>query len=67
MALKETLNNIAEIIYILCGLVSVATAIRGLKNEKAKIGTFLFWFILGIIFIFGKIIHIKLLVDYLLF
>ena len=54
MALKETLSNIAEIIYILCGLVSVATAIRGLKNEKAKIGTFLFWFILGITFIFWK-------------
>ena len=59
MALKETLGNIAEIIYILCGLVSVATAIRGLKNEKAKIGTFLFWFILGITFIFGKIIPYK--------
>ena len=59
MALKETLSNIAEIIYILCGLVSVATAIRGLKNEKAKIGTFLFWFILGITFIFGKIIPYK--------
>jgi len=36
MALKETLSNIAEIIYILCGLVSISTGIRGLKNEKAQ-------------------------------
>lgn len=43
-----------EIFYALCGLVSVDTAFRALKNEKAKIGTFLFWFLLGVIFIFGK-------------
>ena len=47
------------LIYILCGLVSISTGIRGLKNEKAKIGTFLFWTILGIIFIFGEAIPYK--------
>ena len=51
MDLKSFFNILSEIIYILCGLVSISTAFRGLKNEKAKIGTFLFWFILGVIFI----------------
>lgn len=45
-----------EIFYALCGLVSMDTAIRALKNEKAKLGTALFWAILGIIFIFGNVI-----------
>lgn len=56
MDLKAFFTTLSEIIYILCGLVSISVAIRGLKNEKAKIGTFLFWFILGIIFILGKTI-----------
>lgn len=59
MDIKLLLNNIAEIIYALCGLISISTAIRGLKNEKAKIGTFLFWLILGVIFIAGKFILYK--------
>lgn len=59
MDIKLLLNNIAEIIYALCGLISISTAIRGLKNEKAKIGTFLFWLILGVIFIAGKLIPYK--------
>lgn len=51
------MTNIApEIIFTLCGLVSLDAAWRGLKNEKAKYGTALFWSILGIIFIFGKMI-----------
>lgn len=45
-----------EIIYILCGIVCVITGIRGLKNKKAPIGTFLFWTILGILFGLGKFI-----------
>ena len=56
MDLKAFFTTLSEIIYILCGLVSISVAIRGLKNEKAKIGTFLFWFILGVIFILGKTI-----------
>lgn len=48
------INTAPEIIYTLCGLVSLDTAYRGLKNDKAKYGTALFWTLLGIIFIFGK-------------
>lgn len=50
------LNNtiaIDEIIYALCGAVSISTAIRGLKNKNAPIGTFAFWMILGLMFMFG--------------
>lgn len=51
------MTNIApEIIYTLCGLVALDAAWRGLKNEKGKYGTFVFWALLGIIFIFGKFI-----------
>ena len=59
MEIKALLKLLTQIIYILCGLVSISTGIRGLKNEKAKIGTFLFWTILGIIFIFGEVIPYK--------
>lgn len=45
-----------EFFYVLCGLVSFDTAIRATKNEEARIGTSLFWCLLGIIFMFGKII-----------
>lgn len=59
MDIKVFLNNISEFMYVICGLICFATAIKGLKNEKAKIGTFSFWMILGIIFIFGKQIPYK--------
>ena len=59
MEIKALLKLLTQIIYILCGLVSISTGIRGLKNEKAKIGTLLFWAILGIIFIFGEAIPYK--------
>ncbi len=59
MEIKALLKLLTQIIYILCGLVSISTGIRGLKNEKAKIGTFLFWTILGVIFIFGEAIPYK--------
>lgn len=45
-----------EIVYFFCGLVSVDCAFRALKNEESKIPTFIFWFLLGIIFMFGKYI-----------
>ena len=44
---------IDEFIYILCGLVLVLTGVRALKNEKNRIGTFLFWVLVGFIFAFG--------------
>ena len=59
MEIKALLKLLTQIIYILCGLVSISTGIRGLKNEKAKIGTFSFWTILGVIFIFGEAIPYK--------
>ena len=59
MEIRALLKLLTQIIYILCGLVSISTGIRGLKNEKAKIGTFLFWTILGVIFIFGEAIPYK--------
>lgn len=58
--MNEFLNIATEIVFVLCGLVSVATAFRGLKNEQARIGTFLFWLILGLIFILGKILPSEL-------
>ncbi len=42
-----------EIIYILCGLVAIFAAVRGLKNTEKRIGTFLFWAIVGTLFILG--------------
>lgn len=45
-----------EVIYILCGIVCIMTGIRGLKNKKAPIGTFVFWTLLGILFGAGKFI-----------
>lgn len=55
------MTNIApEIIYALCGIISLDTALRALKNEKARIGTMLFWAILGIIFILGNVIPFEI-------
>lgn len=45
-----------EFFYALCGLVSFDAALKATKNKEARIGTSLFWCILGIIFMFGKII-----------
>lgn len=44
---------IDEFVYILCGLISILTSFRALKNKEARIGTFLFWFLVGIIFSCG--------------
>lgn len=45
-----------ELFYALCGLVSFDAAYRATKNDEARLGTSLFWFLLGVIFMFGKII-----------
>lgn len=47
---------LSELMYVLCGIVCILTGFRGLKNEKNKITTFLFWNILAITFNFGKYI-----------
>ncbi len=56
MDLKTLLNWGGEIVFCLCGLVSFNAAGRGLQNEKCRIGTFVFWTILGLIFILGPYI-----------
>lgn len=45
-----------EFFYALCGLVSFDAAYRATKNVEARLGTSLFWFLLGVIFMFGKVI-----------
>lgn len=45
-----------EFFYALCGLVCFDAAIRASRNTEGRIGTALFWTILGVIFAFGKII-----------
>ncbi|MGX6969528.1 DUF979 domain-containing protein [Vagococcus bubulae] len=48
---------ILEFFYILIGLLSMMTAVRCFKDEtnSARIGTGLFWLILGVIFAAGKL------------
>ena len=49
-------NTAPEIIYTLCGLVSIYTALTAITKDKKAIGTAIFWSLLGITFIFGKVI-----------
>ena len=51
---------IDEIIYILCGLICIMTGITGLRNKKSRMGTFIFWTLLGILFCTGKLLVDKL-------
>lgn len=45
-----------EFFYILCGIVCFDCAYRARLNKQARVGTILFWGILGTIFAFGKLI-----------
>lgn len=56
----------SEFIFILCGFVSFNAAWRAMSNEKGKIGTVIFWTLLGIIFIFGKLIPYEITGYFLL-
>ena len=58
MDVKALSAFLLESFYVLTGLLMAITALFVLKDDKHKtrIGTALFWFILGIIFIFGKYI-----------
>ena len=48
-------NLLPEIFYMLCGLVCLDAGWRAYrKNESARIGTAVFWVLVGIIFIGGK-------------
>ncbi|WP_067140513.1 5-oxoproline transporter, DUF979 family subunit [Oceanivirga salmonicida] len=51
--MKELFFYITEIIYSLCGLVAVSASIRGLQNKEKRIGTFMFWLVVGLLFILG--------------
>ena len=55
------LDYAAEFIFILCGFISFNAAYRALENEHAKVGTTLFWSILGVIFMFGKVLPLSLI------
>ena len=51
-------NILLEIFYIIIGIMMLNAAVLTLrdKNHKAKIGTAIFWALLGIIFVFGPYI-----------
>lgn len=51
-------QKILEIIYVIIGLISMYTGIKNLKDDEnpEKFGTFLFWFIQGIVIAFGRFI-----------
>ena len=58
MDIKQISNFLLEFFYMLSGVIMLVTAFYTLKDSKhtAKIGTAMFWGILGIIFIAGKIL-----------
>ena len=58
MDIKQLSNTLLEVFYIMIGLYMAITMIFTLKdkNHKTKYGTALFWGIVSVIFIFGKII-----------
>ena len=58
MDFKAISNILLEIFYIIIGIMMLNTAILTLrdKNHKAKIGTAIFWTLLGVIFVFGPYI-----------
>lgn len=51
-------NMLLEIFYIIIGIMMLNTAVLTLrdKNHKAKIGTAIFWTLLGVVFVFGPYI-----------
>lgn len=64
--MEQILSYGAEFIYILCGFVSFNAAWQALNNEKGRIGTIVFWTLLGVIFIFGKVIPYEITGIFLL-
>lgn len=51
-----SVNNILEIFYILMGIIMIFASIESFRDKEnsARIGTGLFWLILGLIFAIGK-------------
>ncbi|GAA0117607.1 DUF979 domain-containing protein [Clostridium senegalense] len=58
MDIKAITDILLEVFYTMVGLLMLTTAFSTFKdkNHKARIGTMMFWSILAIIFIFGKVI-----------
>ncbi|WP_066868966.1 DUF979 domain-containing protein [Clostridium mediterraneense] len=58
MDMQQVSNILLEIFYVLVGLLMLYTASRVFRDtsNKTRIGTTIFWTILGVIFIFGKLI-----------
>lgn len=54
--MEKLIPNILEFFYILIGLLSIMTSVRAFRDttNKARIGTGLFWLILGVIFAAGN-------------
>lgn len=54
--MTETIDNILELFYILIGILCALTSIRSFRDQtnSARLGTGLFWLLLGIIFAFGN-------------
>jgi uncharacterized membrane protein len=57
--LAKMMPQINEFFYTLSGLVAISAGVRGLRNKKAPIGTFAFWTLLGLMFIFGNTIIVS--------
>lgn len=47
---------IDEFIYLICGVISIITGLRALKNKESALGTCVFWVTVGVIFGFGGFI-----------
>ena len=54
--MDQFLSFAPEIFFILCGIVCYDAAYRSLQNKQARLGTFLFWLLLGVIFMFGNVL-----------
>lgn len=58
--MQTILNGASEFVFVLCGFVCLNAAYHAIQNEKARMGTMVFWTILGVIFIFGKFLPYEL-------
>lgn len=57
--MKETINLILEIMYVICGVISILCGIYALRDQKndKRIGSAAFWIIFGLVFILGPYIN----------
>ena len=58
MDIKQISNTLLEVFYVMIGLYMASTMVFTLKdkNHKTRYGTALFWGIVSVIFMFGKMI-----------